>query len=519
MSVTNTSNAPAVRISRRYLLLALVATLTVVSLAYLLRPITDPDFFWHLKTGEWISEHRHLPASDPFSYTGQSIDTKGARFILTTYWITQLLYYNIYAAGGYFGIVLLRFVLTAVLFTIIWVRRKGDVVVDMALLLVFAVAFLENSPIERPQVLSFIGFGLLLCLLDRLKKAPEIRPSSLRGWRGPILVALLMMAWANVHGGIALGQATIILYLVAEGAKFTHGSLRPIKREGYRALLVAGCAGLFASLLNPNTYQALGLAFYTGTAPGSHGLLTITEYLSIPEAFKINQDYIRVVDLVLMLVVAAAIVSKPKRLDITAALLAAGTGYFAFRYARHMPVFMIVALPLAGHFLSRSALVRWARILTIAGAFALIFIFARNERHGLTRLRTGEWVNPDDYPVKAADFIIANNLRGNMYNYYTWGGYLIWRLAPERQVFVDPRGINPDVFWEGTMIDYGFELSGKPQWKSLFAKYDIAYAVIPLELRGKQVPLVGNLTRDPEWAAVFIGENSVIFAKRKLRSR
>jgi hypothetical protein len=305
-----------------------------------------------------------------------------------------------------------------------------------------------------------------------------------------------------------------VAYLTLEGAKFAHGSLRPIKREAYRGLLVAGGAGLAASLLNPNTYHALGLAFVGGPAPGSHGLLKITEYLSIPESIRLNQDYIRVVELVLMAVVTVAILSGLKKLDITEALLAAGIGYFAFKHIRYAAVFMIVALPLAGNFLSRGAWVRWGRAAALVCAFALVFIYTRDERQGLTRLRTGDWVDPVKFPVKAADFILARNLRGNMYNYYSWGGYLIWRLAPERRVFLDGRNINPDVFWEGTMIDYGLKKAGLEQWMPLFEKYDISYAVIPLQIQDKPTPLVNSLFPNPEWSAVFIGDNSVIFARK-----
>jgi hypothetical protein len=137
-----------------------------------------------------------------------------------SYWASQLLYYCTYAVGGWNGIDLLRFVLAAALFAVMWKRRKGDAVVDAALLLVFAVAFLEKTAIERPQILSFLGFGLLLNLMDGLKKAPASARSPLSVRRSLIPIALLMLVWANVHGGFALGQAVIIVYLTAEGAKF-----------------------------------------------------------------------------------------------------------------------------------------------------------------------------------------------------------------------------------------------------------------------------------------------------------
>src|SRR5215813_6239758 len=32
--------------------------------------MTDPDFGWHLKAGEWILSHRTVPFADPFSIFG-----------------------------------------------------------------------------------------------------------------------------------------------------------------------------------------------------------------------------------------------------------------------------------------------------------------------------------------------------------------------------------------------------------------------------------------------------------------
>ena len=34
---------------------------------YFMIPIMDPDFPWHIKTGEYIYQHREIPKTDPFS--------------------------------------------------------------------------------------------------------------------------------------------------------------------------------------------------------------------------------------------------------------------------------------------------------------------------------------------------------------------------------------------------------------------------------------------------------------------
>jgi hypothetical protein len=46
--------SPADSRANRYITAFLLVTAFAVAFLYLLRPITDPDFFWHLKTDEWI---------------------------------------------------------------------------------------------------------------------------------------------------------------------------------------------------------------------------------------------------------------------------------------------------------------------------------------------------------------------------------------------------------------------------------------------------------------------------------
>jgi len=499
------------RFGARHLQIALVAALIAASLAFLLRPIRDPDLFWHLKTGEWIWEHRALPADDPFSYTGEGIATPAARFILTSYWVSQLLLYLAHALGGFTGIVLLRFVVAAALLAAVWRRLEGDAVVKAALLLVFAVSFLEMYPVERPQVLAFVCFAALLALLERVKSSA--------GGRAPYLVPLLLLFWANAHGGAILGQATIAIYLVAEGAKFAHRSLRPLPGAAYRALLIAGVAGLAVSLANPNTFQALGLERILSGGPSAGHAVQVTEYSSTVEALSRYREYTVIVFWILMLLAAVAVAAKPSRIDITEAVLLAGSGYYAFRHIRYGALFMIVALPVIVRFLSQGARLPAARAALSAGALALALLFARDERQGLQRLRLGEWVGRDAFPVEAADFIGAGGLRGNMYNFYDWGGYLIWRLAPGRKVFVDGRGVNPRMHWESSVINMGFEQAGQYNWKTLLDRYAVGYAVIPREFRGERFPLFERLVRDRDWVPVFSNSNSAVFARRSPGAR
>ena len=51
-------------------LLLLVAVFLYVNLFR----ITNNDIWWHLKTGEWILEHRTVPHQDPFSLIASGRD-------------------------------------------------------------------------------------------------------------------------------------------------------------------------------------------------------------------------------------------------------------------------------------------------------------------------------------------------------------------------------------------------------------------------------------------------------------
>src|SRR5258708_8678159 len=59
----------AMRISQLDRSITLAGILLLGLLAMTARPATDPDLWWHLRTGQWIMETGHIPHVDPFSFT------------------------------------------------------------------------------------------------------------------------------------------------------------------------------------------------------------------------------------------------------------------------------------------------------------------------------------------------------------------------------------------------------------------------------------------------------------------
>ncbi|MBI5640946.1 MAG: hypothetical protein HZA17_11020 [Nitrospirae bacterium] len=495
----------------------LVGVLIVISVLYLLRLISDPDFFWHLKTGEWIWQNKALPTEDPFNYTTPRTHSMLKQIILTSYWLSQIIYYLIYAAGGMSGIILLRFVIVGALAYGMFKREYGDKTLYICLMIIFFTLLLQQYPIERPHVFSFLFFGFLLSLLERTGTYDREREISVTSKAASkdyshLTIPFLMIIWVNMHGGYVLGQITIIVYIVMEGIKFSHPSLQPMTKDAYKRLLIAGLSGIAISLLNPNTYHGLPelMKIPTLMAYGN------VEYSSSLTVFRRMDSLSILLYWGTLFITVIGLLMTIRRPDITQIALLVGTGIFSFYQIRYIPFFMVAALPVAGRSVSSTRLLKFGRVVMVVLALFVAVFFARHDRSNYRNLISGEWINGYFLPVKAADFILANDLQGNMYNHYNWGGYLIWRLGPDRKVFVDGRNMSYDIFAASSLVSAALkkDMAGLPFWKSTLNAYGVRYIGIPLFIpSGQLVTLVNALLNDKEWIPVFFKLNSLIFVK------
>jgi hypothetical protein len=204
-----------------------------------------------------------------------------------------------------------------------------------------------------------------------------------------------------------------------------------------------------------------------------------------------------------------------KSIDITEAALLAATGYFSFTSIRYIAFFMIAALPAVGRTFSAGRLLKPARALILAAALSAAIFFTRDHLT-FDNLLAGRWIDEHRVPVAAAEFVLSHDLKGNMYNYFDWGGYLIWRLSPKRKVFIDGRTLYPHVYHQSNLIDSANEgsLGNMPAWKALLEEYNIQYAITPSWL-----PLARALSQDSGWIQVFSRDDTVIFVRDTSENR
>jgi len=482
------------------LLLLVVAALSL----RLIEPIGDPDIFWHMKTGDWIVSHRALPTTDPFTYTTPAPVNADQRFVLTSYWISQLVLHALCSVAGLQGIIILRFVMAGLIAAIMIWRREGEVLVYAGLLATLA-GVIDIYALERPQTWSFVFFAVLLGLLGIVRKGGAGRVPA---W-GAAAVPVLMLLWANTHAGALPGQCVILFVLALEAARRLASGAGAADGGRFRLLFLSGSAGLAVSFVNPNGWHAVAftrMLFETGNGN--------QEMWSSLEAFRVFTTPAAPALWFLVLFAAVALAVDRRRVDPVDVALLVAIGYFSLAHVRYMAYFPLAVLPAAARHASRS---RFATVFTVAALLAGTAVGGGLLREGLANrafLSPAGQVNSYAFPEAAADFIEREGPAGNLYNNMNWGGYLIWRLAPKRRIFVDCRISGPEIFAEAKAVDSAAseDDNGRPRWKSIFARRGVGCVLTPIySSLGVVYPLVSALLSDNNWVPVHLGFNEAVF--------
>jgi len=168
------------------------------------REIADPDFWWHLRTGQFIIETRTTPHADIFSFTNVG------RPWVTHEWLSEVLMFALYALGSFPALILAFAAIIALTFAFVYARCAGGPYVAAFALLLAAITTAPTWG-ARPQMISLLLTGVFLYVLDRSRGegGHKTRPYV---W----LLPPLMVLWVNLHSGYALGLVIIAVYLFGE---------------------------------------------------------------------------------------------------------------------------------------------------------------------------------------------------------------------------------------------------------------------------------------------------------------
>jgi hypothetical protein len=474
---------------------------SVVLILHLVKPLYDPDFFWHLKTGFWIWDHKGLPDIDPFSINPQQVGSHRTWFILSSYWLFQLLLCLFYKLGGFSGIIFLRFILAGMLIAVFY---RFSVRKNFLALLAAGVGItqiLDSHFPERPQFISFVCSALLLSLIfswlrERNKKLlPLLIP-----------LCLTMVIWANSHGGFLLGLILLAFVLLAETVKFIHPRLSPLSGREYAPLSISIAAAILISFVNPNHIYSFEMMLPSKEA-SSFIYTSILEFSSLYESFKSMGGYEPIIAFCTYMFALMMIVTSKERTNITWIGLLILLGYMGLSHVRHYPFFLICVSLFAIQYADSNVMGTAAKIALAAFFITVVTMSLSKTPENLNRALKYGWVPEAYFPVKCCDYINANGLDGSVYTSLDWGGYVIWRLSPQQKVYIDGRQLDPLRSWE-----YFYNMDN---WKKIFDKYDIRVVITPIvDESFKPTPLNQALEADAGWRLVNTGNNGAVFIRK-----
>src|SRR5215471_1594427 len=376
-------------------------------LCWLSRKTADADTWWHLKTGQFILTQHRLPLPDPFAWTtymGKPVypgEEVTRDFNLTHEWLAQVALYGMYAGGGLSGLVLMRAAFLSgfcALAGLMAYRRTASFYRALSATAMCAVV-MHSFPEDRPQYFTYVFLALSINLLD----------SGRLVW----LLPPLFLIWANVHGGFILGWVVVGIYLAESFYSRWRG--RPAKNE--RTLWLAGLAAMLVSGVNPNGFRAFEIVWNYSRSPLQSQII---EWYR-PKFWELSPFTILLYGGLLVLLLNRR-KARPAEWLLFAAF--ASAGLLAWRnvvFTAWVGAFLIAAyLPVWSQFPKRRGLELGLAAILLA---AVAIVICQGEA---LRFR-----NAIDTPVASAvDFVLQHNVQGRLFNTYSEGGYLIWRLWP-----------------------------------------------------------------------------------------
>ena len=466
------------------------------------RPPFSADTGWHLQSGRITVESGHILQTDIFSHTRY-----GSRWVNHS-WLSQVILYTLFRYLSSPGLSLWVYGAVVAAFVLVYLQMEGDPFLR-AFTTVLAAITSGVIWTPRPQLVSF-AFTALVCYALHLFKRRGVN----RLWVLPPLFVL----WVNLHAGYALGFMVIVAFLIGEVVNHLANYITPPSEPtlDWRSLaMVAGIALLSALLLviNPNTTRMW--IYYLETVRIPFLREYILEWKS-PDFHLLGlQPFIW-----LLLATMAAMGFSGRRADGTDVVTVGLFAYAALLAGRNIAPFALVTAPvLSRHLAPILTRLGWTRRIRriprptpARGALHLLLVLVVVAILGVRayqsfRPETIEEALRKDYPVDAIEWIRQHHPPGKMFNPYNWGGYLIWSLWPEYQVFVDGR---TDLYGDEFLREYlDIELARGPVDEKL-REYGVN-----LVLTTPNSPLALYLRCTGGWEEEYADEKAQIFIRSR----
>jgi len=495
------------RTSKTFLFIVFAIFFVAVFL-FSLHPIRESDTGFIIRTGEYVWNTGLIPHTDIFSFTAPYAPW------VAHYWLPGLFFFFFYSLFGAWGVILFVGCIGFFTFFTIFktVRLFSNTLWIPFIIFFFFFSLTFNLWSARPQIFSYLFTSLLLYIIFSFKKN--------RVFKKLLVLPPLLFLWANMHAGVILGIALLLLFLVSEVIREWRVHSRELFLKG--GLIISS---ILLTLLNPNGFSLLT---YSQDIASTAKELGVMEWFSIFDRLSTWQAKTFILLMCISLAFILWNLTRRKINFLRNDFFEIGLVLFAFILPfisiRHIIFFPILVFPLflwtlEWHYekevIHTEGVLRNSYSIPLVGVLILCVVAG-----GVLLKRDVAFGTVDErvLPVGAVDFILRENISGPFFNLEN-GGYLIWKLWPQEKVFLDGRN---EVYKGLPTKEYISIARQEGDWKEIMnEKYKINGMILwyraPLDIFANN--LVVNLLRENEFTLVYWDDAAIVLVRNVEKNR
>lgn len=428
-------------------------------------PLECYDFFWHLKTGEYIFKNG-IPREDPFSYNSKGIWINHA-------WGWDLFAFLLFKIGGFNLLFFFKYLLVFLMAYLLCLLCKDkNFSPFFSFFLIFWALSLSRHRLDlRPDAAGHLFFLILLYLLHNKRY---------------IFIPVLLLFWTNIHASFIFGAIFSAFYfffyyfkkrsrnfLIYLALTLIFPLLNPFFLKAYLAPIQLSFKVKTLNLINPEWLFAPFIPFFAF-------------YLSIPIVlilFFFDEERLK------------------KLLFIPVLFLSITSLRFIGFFSLSLPFF----------------LEKEKKFYKFAfGTLGILAIFLSFYYFSLP----GTGIDKEKIPVEEVNFLKRINPEGNIFCSPGYGGYLIYNFYPEKKVFWDGRN---ELYFE-LLKEFEISLKTRENWENFLEKHKIEWAIIKYQglqkvKKGEKtifMPFSSIYFKEDKWELVFWDDSGMVFMKKGL---
>ncbi|MGE5463102.1 MAG: hypothetical protein ACM3PS_07095 [Syntrophothermus sp.] len=460
----------------------------------------DGDLPRHLLVGRLIRETGNIPLTDTFSFRTVGYPS------IPHEWLSQVILSISNDLLGLSGVILL----TALIITATWVivfaeaNRRTTSLFASLFITTLGIAAAMIHVLPRPHIFTYLLTALWIVVLERIKSGRQ----NVWWW-----LPVLMLMWVNMHGMFVIGIVLWGLYLV--GSFLDRPSREWFTQPVTISMLIAGLLSLAATFLSPSGFKIWEAVISLGS--NSYITSRIPEYQSanfhLPETWPF---------ILLLLLTITGFARTASKTAWTYILLTTAFTAVALYTSRMIPLFAIAVVPISaqavGDWLEQDfSSSRFGRVSSniseintssngVVWMVLLVIVVALLFKSGtvIDPQNKGNVFDNKFFPVQAVAWLNQHPQNGHMFNEFDWGGYLLLKLSPRQQIFMDG---HTHIYGEKLTREYETIISLANGWQGVLDRYQVQWAILRTGS-----PLVREL-ETVHWKIVYQDDTATILSR------